>query len=287
MATALHVKNVGLEDFEGAVIEESRRRPVAVDFWAPWCGPCRILGPILEKLAAEFAGDFLLAKVNTETNPELAGYFQIRSIPNVKMFVNGRVVDEITGAVPEREVRDFLRLHCPSAADRKHAEGIQLLEKGQLDEARAAFEAALEQDLSHAAALLELGKLSATAGDTNSAISFWDRIPVSSPLREHAETLKKSVQFQIVCAQAGGPEVCAQRATAEADNLEARYAQGCCQAAAGNYRAALEEFLIVVSRDKHFREQAARKAMLTLFALVGERSDLADEYRKRLAMVLF
>jgi putative thioredoxin len=282
-----YVKDVGLEDFERSVVEESARRPVAVDFWAAWCGPCRILGPILERLAEEFGGDFLLAKVDTEAEPELAMQFGIRSIPNVKVFRDGRVVDEMVGALPEDGVRGFLRRHCPSPADRKHAEGMAELAGGRTERARSAFEAALASDPGHAGVLVELGKLAAASGDYERAAADWARVPASSPLWDQAQTLARSLEFSRECAQGGGEAACAQRASEEPANLQARFAHGCCLAARGKHRDALEEFLFVVGRDKNFNDQAARKAMLTVFSLAGERSELAEEYRKRLALVLF
>jgi putative thioredoxin len=287
VATALHVRDVQLSDFQKSVIDESFKRPVAVDFWATWCGPCRVLSPVLERLADEFGGDFLLAKVNTEENPELAEHFAIRSIPNVKLFKNGTVVDEFMGAVSESKARSFLRKHCPTAADRKYSQGLALLERRLPDEAQREFESALELDSSHGGALVELGKMRATAGDTAGAESFWNRVSISSPASGQAQQLKQSLEFQVVCTRNGGPEAAAALAAAEPANLEARYAHACCLVVAGDFRGALEEFLSVLSRDKNFQDQTARKAMLTVFALVGERSDLAEEYRKRLAQVLF
>ena len=287
MSTAVHVKDVELAQFRQAVLEESRRRPVVVDFWAPWCGPCRILGPILEKLAAELGGDFLLAKVNTEDNRELAERYGIRSIPNVKIFRDGEVVDEFIGVIPEAQARAILRRHCPSRADRKFAEGSALLDQRQPDKARLIFEEALQLEPSHAGALLELGNLLADRGDYMGATALWERIPASSPLADRAEMLKQSLQFQVACDDAGGAAACAARAASEPENLDARYFNGCCLAAAGELRAALEEFLFVVARNRNFRDQAARKAMLTIFAQAGGRSELAEEFRKRLALVLF
>ena len=246
-----------------------------------------VLSPVLERLADEFAGDFLLAKVNTEENPELAEHFAIRSIPNVKLFKNGTVVDEFMGAVSESRARSFLRKHCPTAADRSHAHGLALLDQQRPAEAQREFESALELDSSHGGALVELGKLRAAARDMAGAESFWDRVPASSPAWGQAQQLKRSLEFQSICAQSGGPEAAAARAAAEPANLEARYAHACCLVAAGEFRTALEEFLSILTRDKNFQDQAARKAMLTVFGLVGERSDLAEEYRKRLALVLF
>ncbi len=287
MATAVHFKDIELAEFREAVLEESRRRPVVVDFWAPWCGPCRILGPILEKLAAEFGGDFFLAKVNTEDSPELAEHFGIRSIPNVKIFKDSQVVDEFIGALSEAEARKFLRRHCPGPADRKFIEGIALRDQGQLEDARRLFEEILKIDASHPGALLELGKLLAGEGDAAGAVALWERVPASSPQADQAEMLKQALQFQVACNEAGGAAACAARAASEPENLEVRYFNGCCLAAMGEFRGALEEFLFVVTRNRNFRDEAARKAMLTVFALAGNRSELAEEYRKRLALVLF
>jgi putative thioredoxin len=282
-----HVKDVSQHDFQESVIEESRNRPVLVDFWASWCAPCRMLGPILEKLAAEFRGDFLLAKVDTEANFELASHFGIRSIPNVKVFKDGAVVDEMIGALPEHEVRSFIRRHCPSKADRKYTEGIRHLEEERVSKARKAFEDALGLDPTHAGSAVELGKILASAGENEAAAELWDRVEPASNLWDQAQSLKRSLEFHRVCAKAGGEEKAASRAASEVANLEARYEHGCCLAARGDYRAALEEFLFVVSKDREFRDQAARKSMLTIFATVGDRSELAEEFRKKLAMVLY
>ncbi|HEV8131189.1 MAG TPA: thioredoxin [Acidobacteriota bacterium] len=279
------VQDVGTADFQQAVIEQSRKRPVVVDFWASWCGPCRMLGPILEKLAAEFQGDFLLAKVDTDANPELAQQFRIRSIPNVKVFKDGRMVDEMAGALPEAEVRDFLRRYCPSAADRKFEEGMALANRGA--NARAVFEEALQLDPSHGGALIELGKVLMSEGELESAARLWERVPYSSPFADQASKLKKLLQFREVCRKAGAAMASAEKAAADPEDLAARYAHGCCLAASGDYRGALQEFLHVVQRDKDFQDQAARKAMISVFAIAGERSELTEEYRKRLAMALF
>jgi putative thioredoxin len=287
VAAAIHVKDVGADDFEASVLEESWKRPVVVDFWAAWCGPCRFLGPVLEKLAEEFSGAFLLAKIDTEANPDLAMRFRIQSIPNVKVFKDGELVDEFLGALPETEVRSFLRRHCPSEADRKYDDALRQLKSGRTARVRSLLTEALELDASHPGSLLELGRLEIADGNTGRALELWNRIPASSPMYDTAQRMKQALELQSTCSAGGGLEKRAEAAAAEPDNLKARYAYGCCLAAAGDYRAALEEFLFVVSRDKNFNDQAARKAMLTVFGIVGERSELAEEYRRKLALALF
>lgn len=282
-----HVKDVGTKDFENTVLRESWKRPVVVDFWASWCGPCRMLGPILEKLATEFDGTFLLAKLDTEAHPEIATRFDIRSIPNVKVFKEGKVVDELVGAVPEDKARAFLRRQVPSKADLKLAEAKARLQEGRMETARALLEEALKFESSHAGSLIELGGIMAAEGDSGGAVALWDTVAARSPLWEHAQALKHTLEFRAKCNAAGGPAACADMARRDPENLERRYSNGCCLAVNAEYRAALEEFLYVVKRDKNLQKEAARKAMLTVFSLIGERSALADEYRDLLAQALF
>jgi putative thioredoxin len=276
-----------LASFERDVLQASRELPVVVDFWAPWCGPCRIVGPILEKMAGEFGGDFLLAKVDTESSPDLATRYRIQSIPNVKVFRDGELVDEFFGALPEDEVRAFLRRHCPAPADLKVESAVAELHAGRVDAAIGLLREALQADASHPRALFELGRALAINGNREEARARWDRIPASSEFWEQAQTMKRVLDFEAVCRSDRSPEQWAVLAADEPHNLEARYGHGCCLALEGEYRGALEEFLFVVARDKHFNDQAARKAMLTVFALAGERSELSEEFRKRLAQTLF
>ncbi len=287
MSESKLVVDADSKNFESIVIEESWRRPVVVDFWAAWCAPCRMLGPVLEKLAAEYEGSFLLAKLDSDANLQLSERYGIRSIPNVKVFKDGAVVDEFVGVIPEAELRAFLRRHCPTEADRHLQEAMLELKMSRKERARTLLEKAIEADPIHGGALLELGRLCALEGDLAGAQSYLDRIPGASPLWEQAQTLKEVFELQRTCRAGGGPGVWAQKVLAEPDDLEARFGHGCCQIVSGNYRKALDEFLYIVSREKDFRDQAARKAMLTVFKLIGDRSELAEEYRKRLALVLY
>ena len=283
--TAPNVRDVSGAEFQTAVIEESRRRPVVVDFWAKWCGPCLALGPILEKLAGEFKGSFLLAKVDVDSNPELAGQFGIRGIPNVKVFKEGRIVDEMAGALPESQVRDFLRQHCPAEADLRFEAALQRLKGGE--EALSELEEVLRLDPNHAGALVETARLRLSSGDVEGARTLLERVPYLSPLADQAARIKEGLEFHEQCRKAGGPAACAEKARQEPQSPVARYANGCCMAAAGRYREALEEFLAVVLKDKGFSDGAARRGMLAIFSIVGERSDLSEEYRKKLAMALY
>jgi putative thioredoxin len=246
-----------------------------------------MLSPILENLVQEFNGAFILAKVNTDENPDLAARYGIRSIPNVMVFVDGQAVDQFIGALPESQVREFLRRYCPTEADRLVAKGVRHEETEELEAAAQAYRQALADDPQHAGAHLGVARVALAADHDAEALEHLAAIPSLAPEAEQAARLRDLIAFRQECHAAGGEEVCRQRLAENPNNLDARYALGSCLAAAGQYREALEEFLAIVAKDKTYRDEAARKAMLTIFGLVGERSELAEEYRNRLAWTLY
>src|SRR5262249_12440111 len=172
------VVDVGDRDFETAVIERSKTTPVVVDFWAPWCGPCRALGPLLERLADEHHGAFVLAKVNVDEAPAVAQAFGIQSIPAVKGFRDGMLVAEFVGAQPESTVRKLLEMVLPTAADALVAEAAALAPEA----AEAKIRQALELEPRHAGALLALARLFAQRGDDEEALRLVGLVSPPSPL---------------------------------------------------------------------------------------------------------
>jgi putative thioredoxin len=278
------VIDVGDRDFETAVIERSKHTPVVVDFWAPWCGPCRTLGPLLERLATEQRGQFILAKVNVDENPGLSAALNIQSIPMVLGFRQGQIAAEFVGAIPETAVREFLAKLLPSEADRLAATGEQLLAAGKTDDAEAAFRRALELDARCAGALLGLARMLAKRDAHTEALGLLDRIP-PGPQRQDADRLAAEIRVR----QGGGGDEDALRAKLAADpgDLDTRFLLAQVLAAAARYDEALGEYLDIVRRNRTFRDGAARKAMLDIFDLLGPDNQVTGHYRSELAKVLF
>jgi putative thioredoxin len=267
------VLDVTDRDFEMAVIERSRTVPVVVDFWAPWCGPCRVLGPILERLASEMAGAFILAKVNVDQSPMLSRRFSVQSIPMVRGFRDGQMIDGFMGALPESQVRAWLGKLIPSSVDSLAAQAASLTTT-DLQQATKLYRDALQKDPSHVPSLLGLGRLLILAGDPE-AVPVLQRVP-SGKGHAEAQALLNLREFLQQPASDGSP-----------DGSAARYATAAEYARQGQWESAMQALLELVQRDRAFGNDSGRRTLLNLFSLLGETDPAVVRYRRLLANTLF
>jgi len=244
--------DVNTADFEREVIEASKKLPVVVDFWAPWCGPCRALTPVIEKVAVEFAGRIKLVKVNSDENPELAGAFAIRSIPNVIAFSGGQPVAQFMGAQPEPAVRAFMEDLLPSPGELALAQAEDFVAAGDLGAAERALDS------------------------------------IGSDPRVATEVGALRYRISILRAGTGGPDeaTLAARVAADPDDHAARLTLAQHHAAARRYREAMDALIEIIRRARDWRDGEARRELLAVFDLAADDHALVAEYRRKLASAL-
>lgn len=283
--------DVTTADFKEKVFDVSMNTPVVVDFWAEWCAPCKVLKPQLEKLAEEYGGNFILAKVNADENPELTGHFGIRSLPTVVAFVNGQVVDGFTGAKPEGEIRDFLARFVAPA---EPVESIDLFEQaqaahaaGDITTAKALLQATLAEKPENTDASLYLAQIHLDEGELDAAEALLNDIitagtnPRADALLSRIALVRRSAGVDLGALQA--------RIDAEPESHALRLELADALAGQQDWRGALEQLLLSVKKDRSWNEEAARKAMLKLFELLSadeSQQGLVREFRTQLARTL-
>jgi putative thioredoxin len=280
------VLDVAEKDFEREVIERSREKPIVVDFWAPWCGPCRMLGPILERLVQERNGEVILAKVNTDEAQNLAMHFGIQAIPAVKAFRDGHPVLEFEGLLPEEHLRGFLDQLRPTEADQLVSQAGSL-EAQQPAEAEKLYRRALEQDKNHEGAIVGLVRTQIAQDRDSEARELLERIGPGGGQGAEYERLDALLFIREKCRPFADATSARKRLEAEPDNAERRYELGCSVAFAGKYPDALEQLLAAAERDPKQARTAVRELMVKIFYVVGARSPLADEYRDKLSRLLY
>lgn len=287
-ATTPHVFDATAEGFETDVLKRSMETPVLLDFWAEWCGPCKTLGPILEKLAAEYNGAFVLAKVDVEAQQELGAAFQIRSIPTVVLVKDGQLADGFQGALPEGQLREFLKHHGIEPGDAVPAQAQEeepaptaidpMAEVARLREAIAAEPDKAELKLDLALALLQ-------AGEAQEAGRLLDALPANLETDDRAVRARARLGFAALLKDAPGIDALQAAIAADEDDLRARHLLGVHHIVGGRSQEGLEQFIEMLRRNKQFEDGLPRKTLIDAFRVV-EDEDLVGQYRRKMSALL-
>ena len=284
MSELPHVFDATTETFEAEVLRKSLEVPVLVDFWATWCGPCKTLGPILEKLAAEYNGAFRLAKVDVDKEQQIAAAFQIRSVPTVFLVKDGQLVDGFPGALPEGQLREFLASHDIQPAEVADApvDEVPLDPQQQLAALREAVAAEPDKDELKLDLVLALLK----TGDASEAERLLDALPANLATDDRAVKARARLGFAAALKDAPAPEVLRAAVAANGDDLRARHLLGVHALVAGESEEALDQFLEMLKRDRTFEDGLPRKSLIDAFRVI-EDDALVGQYRRKMSSLLF
>ena len=290
-----HIKDSGLETFAADVLEASREVPVIVDFWAPWCGPCKQLGPALEKAVTEANGAVKLVKVNIDENQEIARQLRIQSIPTVYAFKNGQPVDGFMGALPDSQVRTFVQqLASGGGGHGGHDHAAEVLAAadeafaaGDIGMAAQAYGHVLQDEPGHPKAVAGLARCYLQTGDIERAKKTLRLVRPDGATDEAVRAVEAELKLREQASDAGDlPELTA-KLEADPGNHQARYDLALALDARGDRDSALSALLEIVKRDRKWNEEAARKHLVTLFEAMGPTDPRTIDARRRLSAILF
>ena len=267
------------ETFETDVILQSSEIAVVVDFWAPWCGPCKMLSPVLERLAADPDFLFILAKVNVDNNPTLSMTYRVQGIPAVKGFLDGEVVAEFTGVQPESRIREFLANLIPDEIDHALDDAKSLLATHHWSEAELAYGELIQSFPHRADVNLGLASALIAQGDGCEALIYLQTIRGGKELAQAEQMMPLAKFLCRIAKDTTNPE--------DLEPLEAQYQQAGRLLMRGNFEAGMDGLIDVLRLDKRYRKEEPKKVLLGIFALLGDNNTLTQQYRVELASVLF
>ncbi len=276
------------QSFPTEVTQRSAAVPVLVDFWADWCAPCKMLAPVLEKLALEYEGKFLMAKIDTEVERDLAAQFAVRSLPTVKVFRHGAPVDEFMGALPESAVREVIERHIERPADLDIAKAADLADSGNAEAAVTLLKESLTNDPEHGPLRVALAQQQLNAKDAQGALETLKDLPLLAKQEEETKILQARIELALSADEVGDTDELAQRIAQNPNDLPARIrlAAGLFHQP-GQVEAAMTQLLEVIKRGRGASEaDQARQTLLQIFAILGNQDERVGRYRRLLAQAL-
>ena len=286
MSESPYIHNVSIQNFQNLVLEKSIDKPVLVDFWADWCQPCQTIMPMLAKLAEEYAGKFELAKVNADQEQDLAAHFGIKSLPTMKLFYQGKIVDERMGAVPESDIRAMLDKHIVSESDEFMQAAMMAYEQGQAEQALEMLNLALAKDPDNAELKVTIAQMVHAEGDTASATVLLDSLDDEGSKLDAAIKLRAAIKLTEQLADLPDLEDIEQRLAQNPLDLEALLYKSRHLTAHGEYDAAMACLLTIVRTDRCFEDDTGRVSLLELFDLLGGEHPSVQTYRRKLFTLL-
>jgi len=281
-----YIHTVTADSFQSQVVEASHTAPVLVDFWADWCGPCQMQMPVLVKLVDEYAGKFLLAKVNTETERQLAQEHGIRSLPTMRLYRDGQVVEEILGAQTESTLRALLDPYIERDSDRLRLAALDAHQQGRTEEAISMLRKAQEADPENNRVQFSLIGLYLDAGRLGEAESLLDTLPWAVQEETDARKLRALLDFARTAEDAAPIAKLEQQRDSRPGDSQTRYRLAARYVLTDRLQEAMDELLFIIRNDRSFGDDAARKRLLTVFELLGEENELVATYRRRLSSAM-
>jgi len=286
MGESPYIHNVSMQNFQNLVLENSINKPVLVDFWADWCQPCQTIMPMLTKLAEEYAGKFELAKVNADDEQELAAHFGIKSLPTMKLFFKGQIVDERMGVVPESEIREMLDKHMVSESDQFMQAATMAYQQGQVEQALEMLNHALSKDPDNAELKITIAQMVQAQGDSESALALLDSLDDEGNKLDSAIKLRAEINLAAQLADLPDLNEIEQRLSQNPADLEALLQKSRHLIARSDYDDAMECLLTIMRKDRSFEDDAGRRGLLEIFDMLGGEHPSVQKYRRKLFTLL-
>lgn len=289
MAESPYIFEATPQNFQQLVLESSYQVPVFVDFWADWCQPCKALLPIMTKLVNEFKGAFIIVKVNTDQHQQLAAQFNVRNLPTVKIFKQGRVVDEFMGVLPESEIRQFIMRHRTRRTEPYRQQALSLYDNGDADAAINLMQQVLQHEPDFYEAVVDLATIYIDQGRLTDADQLVKTIPADALEPEILKQLQNEIRLGMLKSEAGQVDTqqWEQRLAANPDDLEAMLALAKLKIAMGDIEGGLELYFTVHRKNSSFQEGAGKKGLLETFELIGSANPLVKRYRNKMFSLLY